>query len=893
MRTTEQIKAEIAEKFGFIPPFFSPAEQTPQVLENLWQQTLAAYVNNPLAALFKEKLSAYLSRYCAVPYCMICHSCTLRPLGMKAREVLELLESPPPTKININEHLGRLAAQPELLKAWPESNSPLEESLLYCAIFIALEQDSAEGCRQELRRILGAVNYQHLVAFIAYVKTCLVWMEAYPEVAYEADKRVQNHLGALLEDEPCLADFFRNYRERVRSESQRQAEQLAELARKRNEEALRQAAAENLRLARAVASASDGVLITDPTLPDNPIIYTNPAVSQITGYQPDEIIGHNCRFLQGPGTDSQTVAQIRSCIVEQREIKATLLNYRKNGQPFWNELKISPVFSDEGELLNFVGIQTDITERKRAQEALRKAKDELEMRVAERTAQLISVNRQLQLELEERKRAQEALRVSQARFAGILDIADDAIISVDATQRITLFNQGAEKIFGYSAAEVLGQSLELLLPLRFDCVHRQYVVDFTKPSGKARRIGEHREIFARRKDGTEFPAEASISKLELGEEKIFTVILRDITEGKQAEEALEQLSRQNELILNSVGEGLCCLDLQGRITFVNPAAAKLLRYRVEELIGQSIYVILPHTRADGAPYPLEESPIYASLRNAVVHQVINEVFWRQDVTSFPVEYVSTPIREKGEIVGAVIAFKDITERQIVERMKDEFISVVSHELRTPLTSIHGALGMLASGLLNAEPETGKRLLEIAVDSTERLMRLINDILDIERIESGKIQMAKQACNAADLITKAVDVMQAMAEKAEVILSVSTVSAQLWVDPDRIIQTFTNLLSNAIKFSPQGASVWLTAESQGHQILFQVKDQGRGIPADKLETIFERFQQVDASDSRNNEGTGLGLAICRSIVQQHGGRIWVESTLGEGSTFYFTLPRSEK
>ena len=762
MRTSKQIKAEIVEKFGFVPPFFYPAEQTPQVLENLWQQTLVAYVNNPLPALFKEKLSAYLSRYCAVPYCMICHSCTLRPLGMKAREVLELLEAPPPTEINVDEHLRRLRAQPDLLKVWP-SNSLLEESLIYCSLFIALEQDSSEDCRQELHRNLGTVNYQHLIAFIAYVKTCLVWMEAHPEVAYEADKRVQENLGDLLKDEPSLADFFRNYKQKVRDEQKHRAEQLAELAeRQRNEEALRQAAAENLRLARAVASANDGVLITDPTLPDNPIIYANPAVVRITGYQLEEIIGSNCRFLQGPATDPQTVAQIRSCIKEQREVKATLLNYRKNGQPFWQELKISPVFSDEGELINFVGIQTDITEHKQTQKDLRKAKDELEMIVAERTAQLVSVNNQLQLELEERK---------------------------------------------------------------------------------------------------------------------------------QVKESLEQLSSQNELILNSVGEGLCCLDLQGKITFVNPAAAKLLRYRVEELIGQSIYVILPHTRANGVPYLVEESPIYGSLMNAVVHQGINEVFWRRDVTSFPVEYISTPIREKGKIVGAVIAFKDITERQIVERMKDEFISVVSHELRTPLTSIHGALGMLASGLLNAEPETGKRLLEIAVDSTERLVRLINDILDIERIESGEIQIVKQASNAADLMTNSINAMQAMAKKAGVTLSVSTISAQLWVEPDRIIQTLTNLLSNAIKFSLQGASVWLTAESQGNQILFQVKDQGRGIPADKLETIFERFQQADVSDSRNNEGTGLGLAICRSIVQQHGGQIWVKSTLGEGSTFYFTLPKN--
>ncbi|PLZ75984.1 response regulator, partial [Fischerella thermalis] len=246
-------------------------------------------------------------------------------------------------------------------------------------------------------------------------------------------------------------------------------------------------------------------------------------------------------------------------------------------------------------------------------------------------------------------------------------------------------------------------------------------------------------------------------------------------------------------------------------------------------------------------------------------------------------------------------------------------SVVSHELRTPLTSIHGSLGMLASGLIKPDSEQGKRLLQIAVDSTDRLVRLINDILDIERIESGKVKMEKQTCNVADLIAQAINVMQPLADKAKVTLSVSSLSQQLWADPDRIVQTLTNLLSNAIKFSTAGSTVWLSAELvsgenftppplpygkprkarlhpitpsphfPNYHILFTVRDTGRGIPSDKLESIFERFQQVDSSDSRNHEGTGLGLAICKSIVQQHGGEIWVDSQLNEGSTFYFTLP----
>ncbi len=536
-----------------------------------------------------------------------------------------------------------------------------------------------------------------------------------------------------------------------------------------------------------------------------------------------------------------------------------------------------------------------------------KSKDQLELRVAERTAELVSTNEQLRWELKERQQIEEALRISQIRLARILEIADDAIITIDSTQRITLFNQGAEKIFGYVAAEVMYQPLDLLLPNRFMQAHRQHITDFAQAPQLARRMGERREILGRRKNGEEFPAEASISKLEVEGEITFTVILRDITARKQAEMALEQLSRQNQLILNSVGEGVCGLNLQGQITFVNPAAAKLLDYPIATLTNQSIRQILPE---------VEDSPIWASLQNGVTHQVPQATFYRRDGSGFPVEYVSVPIQEQGVTVGSVITFRDITERQLVERMKNEFISVVSHELRTPLTSIHGSLGMLASGLLDAQSETGKRLLEIAVNSTDRLVRLINDILDIERIESGKVKMAKQVCEVSDLITRAVDVMQAMAAKFSVSVVVSPLAAQVWADPDRIIQTLTNLLSNAIKFSPPGSTVWLTAaiahqepqrQPDGEQsdqpslasepavaapcIRFMVKDEGRGIPPDKLETIFERFQQVDASDARNQDGTGLGLAICRNIVQQHGGHIWVKSRLGEGSTFYFTIPRA--
>jgi PAS domain S-box-containing protein len=389
----------------------------------------------------------------------------------------------------------------------------------------------------------------------------------------------------------------------------------------------------------------------------------------------------------------------------------------------------------------------------------------------------------------------------------------------------------------------------------------------------------------------------------------------DITKHKQTEEALERLSRQNESILNSAGEGILGLDTQGKITFVNPAAARMTGYSVDELIGQSLHKMLHHSKPDGTDYDMAICPIQAVFQDGIPHHGTDEIFWRKDGSSFPVEYVSTPIQENfshsgattgglplqpslshSSITGAVVTFRDISDRLVIEQMKDEFVSIVSHELRTPLTSIRGSLGLLLTGKLGELSPQGQRMLEIAVNNTDRLVRLINDILDLQRMESQQVQIEKQICNASDLITQAVEVMQAMADKAGVTLSVSPLSVELWADSDRLIQVLTNLLSNAIKFSPPGSTVCLTAEIHDtfspanlKQILFQVKDQGRGIPADKLEAVFGRFQQVDASDSRAKGGTGLGLAICRAIVQQHQGKIWVESTFGAGSTFYVSIP----
>ncbi len=242
---------------------------------------------------------------------------------------------------------------------------------------------------------------------------------------------------------------------------------------------------------------------------------------------------------------------------------------------------------------------------------------------------------------------------------------------------------------------------------------------------------------------------------------------------------------------------------------------------------------------------------------------------------------------------ALTTINDITERK---RLENEFISVVSHELRTPMHSLVGALDLLSSGELGDLSDQGQQILSMATTNAERLIRLVNDILDLERLKIGEIELKRSNCNINTLCTQAVAAMQAMADKMEVSLQVNAESVPVHVDCDRILQTLTNLLSNAIKFSAAGGTVLMTAvlepsesDSAIPTLHITVSDQGRGIPQAQLETIFERFQQVDASDSRKKGGTGLGLAICRKILQQHGGQIWAESKLNKGSTFHVLLP----
>jgi PAS domain S-box-containing protein len=477
----------------------------------------------------------------------------------------------------------------------------------------------------------------------------------------------------------------------------------------------------------------------------------------------------------------------------------------------------------------------------------------------------------------ERKRAQDALQESEERYRDLFENSTDLIQSVNNDGRFEYVNGKWLEALGYTREET--KQLTLMDILRKDQVPHCNELFERVRNGEAL---DHVETVFVSKDGREIIVEGNVNgQFKNGQFVATRAIFRDITERKKADDALRESENRYRTLFDSTNDAIFIHDMGGKFLEVNQVACEHLGYSREELLQMTPTDINSKEYAATLPQRIEE------LRK-LGHSFSEIAQVRRDGTIIQTELSSRIVDYKGKAAVLSIA-RDITERKQVERLKDQFVSTVSHELRTPLTAIRASIGLLASGASGTLPEKGQRMLEIAVTNTDRLVRLINDILDSERLASGKTPMEKKQCSAAQLVTQAADVMKPMAEKAGISLSVESQDAALWADPDRIAQALTNLISNAIKFSPKGGTIWVTAERKENQMLFKVQDEGRGIPPDKLGLLFERFQQLDASDAREKGGTGLGLSISRSIVEQHNGRIWIESTVGKGSTFFFTLP----
>ncbi|MBE9180056.1 PAS domain-containing sensor histidine kinase [Oculatella sp. LEGE 06141] len=383
---------------------------------------------------------------------------------------------------------------------------------------------------------------------------------------------------------------------------------------------------------------------------------------------------------------------------------------------------------------------------------------------------------------------------------------------------------------------------------------------------------------------------------------------------------LESLRRQHQLILNAIGEGVYGVDLQGNATFVNPAAAHMIGWDGQELIGQSMHDILHHSRSDKTLYPKEACPIYAAFHDGIIHRVANEVFWRKDGTSFPVEYISTPMRdEQGELIGAVVAFRDITKRKWAEavlhqanedleqkvrertvelrqlndqlkelsELRSRMVSMVCHEFRNPLNNILLSVSSVERYDSHLTSEQKESYLYGIKANVERMTQMIDDILMISKVEAKRIDIQPDTIDLVQFCRSLILEHQPNVNSVQIKFVSRNKSLMLKADETLLRSILANILSNSIRYSPNGGEVQFRLSRQKQQIVFQIKDRGIGIAPEDEPYLFEPFHR--GRNVSNIPGTGLGLSIVKEFVDLLQGKIQVDSELGSGTTFTVTIP----
>ena len=505
-------------------------------------------------------------------------------------------------------------------------------------------------------------------------------------------------------------------------------------------------------------------------------------------------------------------------------------------------------------------------------------------RFARQASQDLVHMQKLHGELEERTNS---LRDSAARIQAILDTVVDGIITINEQGIVETINPAAESIFGYTAIEVIGLNVSMFMPEPYHSEHDGYLHNFMT-SGDKKIIGIGREVVGRRKDGSTFPMDLAVSEIQLGGKRMFTGIVRDITERNQTTQSRRENEARLAGILDNVLDGIITIGDQGIVESFNKSAEKIFCYADDEVIGNNVMMLMPepyHSEHDGYLHNFMTSGDKKII--GIGREVVGR---RKDGSTFPMDLAVSEMQLAGKRMFTGIV-RDITERKQVERMKSEFVSTVSHELRTPLTSIRGALGLVLGKFASGLPDKARQLLETANRNSERLTLLINDILDLEKIESGRLEFEFKGLDLVTIAHQAIIANEGYGQQHEVHLQLvdAPESAMVWGDEHRLLQVFANLISNAVKYSPARGMVEVSVSRRDGHFRVSVQNYGRGIPAEFRNRIFQRFAQADSSDTREKGGTGLGLSITKAIVERHGGNIDFNSEEGACTEFFFDLP----
>ena len=654
-------------------------------------------------------------------------------------------------------------------------------------------------------------------------------------------------------------------------------------------------------LAYIVESSGDAII--GITL-DGIVLSWNRGAENIYGYLAGEVVGKPISILlpsDRPGDLHNILDGIRR---GERVDNYQTTRIRKDGKKVHISLTVSPIFDAAGRTIGASSIARDITERKEGEEELKQ---------------------------------------TNAYLENVLENSPDAIGIVDEHGKFIKWNKMAAELYGYSFEELRGKSG---FGLYTDRDELERMLKDLRRQGSVKK----REMLMKRKDGSAAPFEISVGLLQDREGRVLGSVSvgRDLSEiknalielkasnerlsgeiivRKRAEEEVQRLSRQTQLILDAAGEGIVGFDPAGRVTFINPAGAELAGYRIEELIQKDFHQMVHHSRADGAPYPVHECPMFESLSTGAARRERDEVFWRKDGTNFPVAYSSTPILEEGQIVGAVLTFRDITVRKValeqLNKYRDHLEDLVK-ERTTELATANERLTCEIEERKRAEEALKLLAYSVAHDLkspaigiygiTKRLHKQFKDVLDdkgrnyCEQIlkASGHIAALVEMINVY-IVTKEtrplfekINIREILTMIKDEFSSQLTIRGIEWFEPDSdieimgdrlsILRVFRNFVDNALKYGGERLSkIWIGHEETESSHIFSITDNGKGLKVVDAEKVFELFERHETS--RGIEGAGLGLAIVKEIAKQHGGLVWVEPAAKKGTTFFTSISKN--
>jgi len=582
--------------------------------------------------------------------------------------------------------------------------------------------------------------------------------------------------------------------------------------------------------------------------PDGCVLYWNRAAENIFGYSAAEAVGQALTSLVVPVDQVEQEQRILHAATSGDLVVYESVRRRRDGSLVHVSISTKPVHDAAGALDFLISTKKDVTHLK----VLREAK------------------------------------LLEARFRDLLESTPDAIVMVNVTGRIVLVNTQAEHLFGYERGALLGQAIERLLPDRFRVAHNGHRSAFFQQP-RTRTMGAGLELYGLRSSGEEFPVEISLSPISTEEGTMVMSAVRDITERKRAEQKFRDL-------LESAPDAMVIVGREGRISLVNSRTEQLFGYSRQELLGQPVEKLVPERYH--SKHTLNRATFFEQPRARAMGAGLELYGRRRDGSEFPVEISLSPlVTEEGLFVSSAI--RDATERKRFEqalqdasRLKSEFLASMSHELRTPLNGIIGFSELLIDGKGGVISTRQQEYLSVILSSGRHLLQLINDVLDLSKVEAGRMELRPERFELQGAIDEVASVVSAPAREKRITIlpRVDMACGTVVLDRQKFVQMLYNLVSNAVKFTDEGGEVKIVAEClQADLLRLQVSDTGIGIRTEDFENLFVEFRQLDSGTTRRYEGTGLGLALTKKIVEFQGGTISVSSEPERGSTFTVTLP----